>query len=129
MNAQVQVIEKDGKPEYAVVPFALYKKLLALAEDAEDIAAGNAALEALERGESEVIPGDIAHRLFTGEEHPLRVWREFRGITQEALAKQAKTTKSYISQIEAGKKPGSVAILKRLAVALNVDVDDLVAGE
>jgi DNA-binding XRE family transcriptional regulator len=128
MNTQVQIIEKDGKPEYAVVPFEDYKRLLEQAEDAEDILAYDQAMAELERGEDELIPAEIAHRLLSDEEHPLKVWREYRGMTQEALANQANTTKSYISQIEAGKKPGSVALLKRLAAVLNVDVDDLVQG-
>ena len=128
MNSQIQIIEKDGKPEYAVVPFKDYQRLLELAEDAEDIAAAIAAKAELDRGEDEVIPSEIARRLIDGEEHPLKIWREYRGLTQEALAKQVESTKSYISQIEAGKKSGSVVLIKRLAAALNVDMDDLVQG-
>ena len=128
MNSQIQIIEKDGKPEYAVVPFKDYQRLLELAEDAEDIAAANAAKAELDRGEDEMIPSEIARRLIDGEEHPLKIWREYRGLTQEALAKQVESTKSYISQIEAGKKSGSVVLIKRLAASLNVDMDDLVPG-
>ena len=128
MNSQIQIIEKDGKPEYAVVPFKDYQRLLELAEDAEDIAAADAAKAELDRGEDEVIPSEIARRLIDGKEHPLKVWREYRGLTQEALAEQVESTKSYISQIEAGKKSGSVALIKRLAASLNVDMDDLVPG-
>ena len=128
MNSQIQIIEKDGKPEYAVVPFKDYQRLLELAENAEDIAAADAAKAELYRGEDEVIPSEIARRLIDGEEHPLKIWREYRGLTQEALAKQVESTKSYISQIEAGKKSGSVALIKRLAASLNVDMDDLVQG-
>jgi DNA-binding XRE family transcriptional regulator len=128
MNSQIQIIEKDGKPEYAVVPFKDYQRLLELAEDAEDIAAADVAKAELDRGEDELIPSEIARRLIDGEEHPLKIWREYRGLTQEALAKQVESTKSYISQIEAGKKSGSVVLIKRLAAALNVDMDDLVQG-
>lgn len=124
MNAQVQIIERDGEPEYAVVPIALYRRLLALAEDAEDIAAADRAMGELARGEDEIVPGDIAHRLLAGE-NPLRVWREHRGLTQEELAAAAGVGKSYVSQIEAKKKPGSVAVLQRLAGALGLDLDDL----
>ena len=126
MNSQVQIIEKDGKPEYAVVPFKYYQRLLELAEDAEDIAAADAAKAELDRGEDEVIPSEIARRLIDGQEHPLKIWREYRGLTQEALANQVESTKSYISQIEAGKKSGSVVLIKQLAAALHVDMDDLV---
>ncbi|HEB99119.1 MAG TPA: type II toxin-antitoxin system Phd/YefM family antitoxin, partial [Thiotrichales bacterium] len=47
MNARIQIIEKDGKPEYAVVPYEDYRRLLELAENAEDIRAGDEALRAL----------------------------------------------------------------------------------
>jgi transcriptional regulator with XRE-family HTH domain len=33
---------------------------------------------------------------------------------------------SYISEIETGKKPGSIATMKALADALDVTIDDLV---
>ncbi len=129
MNARVQIIERDGEPEYAVVPIALYRRLLELAEDADDIAAADKAMGELARGDDEIVPGDIAHRLLAGD-NPVRVWREHRGLTQEALATAAGVGKSYVSQIEAGRKPGSVAVLKRMAAALRVDLDDLspVAG-
>ena len=126
MNTQVQIIERDGKPEYAVVPIDEYKKLLELAEDVEDVRAYDRAMGELDRGEDELIPGDVASRLLLDGEHPLKVWREFRKLTQEDLADQAGVTKSYISQIESGDKPGSVALLKRISAALDVDVDDLV---
>jgi transcriptional regulator with XRE-family HTH domain len=52
--------------------------------------------------------------------------RERREWTQEELAKRAKVTRSYIAVLEAGhKKNPSVAVLKRLAKALKVDVTEL----
>ena len=33
----VQIIEKNGKPEWAVIPYAEYQKLQEAFEDAEDI--------------------------------------------------------------------------------------------
>jgi DNA-binding XRE family transcriptional regulator len=125
MNAQVQIIEKDGQPEYAVVPIEFYRRLLALAEDAEDIEAAEQARQELEAGKDELIPGVVAERLLSGSEHPLRVWREYRELTQETLAERAGVGKSYVSQIEAGKKAGSVRVLRALAVALRVATDDL----
>lgn len=128
MNAKVQIIEKDGRPEYAVVPIDLYRRMLALTEDLEDIRDFDEALRELEEGRDELIPEEVAQRLLSGEEHPLRIWREHRGMTQEALAERAGVGKSYLSQIEAGKKAGSARVLRALAAALRVDVDDLIAG-
>ena len=126
MSAQVQIIERDGQPEYAVVPIEQYQRLLALAEDAEDIRAANQAKQEIETEKDEPIPGDVVDRLIEGEVHPLLVWREYRGITQEVLAKKAEVGKSYISQIESGRKMGSVTVLAKIARVLNVDIDDLV---
>lgn len=71
------------------------------------------------------LPDELVGRRLEGE-HPLRLWREHRQLTMEALAKRARTAQSYISEIETGKKPGSVAALKRLADALDVTIDDIV---
>lgn len=122
MNAQI--IEREGKPEYAVLPYDDYLKLLALAEDAQDAADAKGAMRELASGEDEVIPAEIANRLLSNDEHPLKVWREYRGLTQESLGSAAGVGKSYISQIEAGNKSGSAKVLKKLAEALNVDMDD-----
>lgn len=121
----VQIIEKSGKPEYAVIPYAEYQKLLEMAQDARDIQDADAALAALSTGEDEAIPASVVASLLSGDEHPLKVWREYRGYTQESLGKEAGIGKSYVSQIEAGSKTASTKVLGALARALKVDVDDL----
>jgi DNA-binding XRE family transcriptional regulator len=126
MNAQVQIIERDGQPEYAVVPIETYRRLLALAEDMEDIRAYDRAMAEIDRGEDEVLPAEVAERLLSGETHPLRIWREYRGLTQQQLAQAVGVGKSYISQIEAGKKQAAVGVLQALSRTLAVDMEDLV---
>lgn len=116
----IQVIKKNGKPEYAVIPYADYERLIELAEEREDLRALDTALAL----DEETIPHDVVKRLVEGKS-PIKVWREYRGWTQDALAHRAGVGKSYISQIEAGRKPGSTRVLKALATALDLDVDDL----
>lgn len=120
-----QIIEKAGKPEYAVLPYEEYLQLIELAEDTKDAMDARQAMEELRSGEDEAIPAKIVDRLLSGEEHPVKVWREYRGLTQEGLGLAAGVGKSYISQIEAGRKTGSAKLLKALASALKVDIDDL----
>ena len=57
--------------------------------------------------------------------NPVKVWREYRGLTQEALAIQSGISKAYLCQIETGKREGAIKTLRALAAALNVTVDDL----
>ncbi len=113
-----QIIEKEGVPEYAVVPYKEYLQLLALAEDTEDIRQAEAAKN------SEDIPASVVNALLDGE-NPLRVWRKFRKLTQAELAKKAGITQAMITMIESGKRTGTVDVLGKLAATLDVDVDDL----
>ena len=56
----------------------------------------------------------------------LRVAREAKGWTQDELARKAKLTKPYISQLENGvRKNPSLPALQRLAKALGVPVAEL----
>ena len=128
MTNQVEVIEKDGQPTHAVVPIDLYRRLLALAEDAEDIRAANEALDELAAGQDELVPAEVAHRLLQGEKHRLRIWREHRGLTQTELG-AISGVQQGIAQIESGRKTGSIETLKKLSAALRIDIDDLVAAE
>ena len=129
MTNQVEVIEKDGRPTHAVVPIDLYRRLLALAEDAQDIRAANEALDELAVGQDELVPAEVAHKLLQDEEHRLRIWREHRCLTQTELGAVSGVQQGYIAQIESGRKTGSIKTLKKLSAALHIDIDDLVAAE
>lgn len=73
----------------------------------------------------EFIPAEFANRLIDGES-PVRVWRDYRGMTAAALAAAAGISQGYLSEIETGKKPGSVDKVKKIADELGVLIDDLV---
>jgi DNA-binding XRE family transcriptional regulator len=119
-------IEKTtrGGKEFAILPMDRLKKLVDDAEMLADVIAYDAAQGRLARGEDELIPLEIAERRLAGES-PVKVWREHRGITQEALAKASTVSRPMIAAIEAGHKRGGIATLKKLARALRVDLDNL----
>ena len=81
-------------------------------------------LAIMESAGVERVPAVIAHRLVAGES-PVRVWREARGLSLHALAAEAEISPSLLSEIETGKKDGSIRTLAALARVLRVDVDDL----
>ncbi len=120
----VQVIERNGSPEWAVLPYAEYERLISLLESMQDVAEVTRVRAALERGEEEAIPDEVVERLLAGES-PLRVWREYRGLSQIALAESAQVTQGMVTMIETGKRKGQAMTLKRLAEVLRIDVDDL----
>lgn len=74
--------------------------------------------------EEEALPHEMVKRLLN--ESPLKVWREYRGLTMSALAEKVGVSQSYISDIENGKKDGSVSVIKRIAEALETDIDLIV---
>lgn len=82
MNEQdVQIIEKDGEPEYAVVPIEEYRRMVAVLEDAADSAAIERAWA--EDAAGETISGEVVKAILAGES-PLRVWRKHRGCRRFA---------------------------------------------
>lgn len=112
-----------GGQEYAVVPRAEYEALRnAVDEDAMDAAIIQ---RVLEDPDQELLPFELVKRIADGE-HPVRVWRDYRGTRAAELAAAAGIAASYLSDIENRKKPGSVRAMKRIADALNVTVDDLI---
>ena len=72
------------------------------------------------------IPAAIVDRLADGEA-PVGIWREYRGLSLRDLAAKAGISAAMLSEIETGKKEGSVRTLAALARVLAVDLDDLVS--
>lgn len=55
----------------------------------------------------------------------VRQIRRKKGMTQEALAYEAKIDYSYLNEIEAGKRNPSIKRLQAIARALNVSIKEL----
>lgn len=102
----LQVISRDGEPEYAVLPWAQYQALLKAAgvstqpggETAQQKAAG-AATEVAE------LPGL----------EQLGALRAAKGLEVAQLARTVGISPSYLSMIESGERKPDAAILRSLA--------------
>lgn len=114
------VFTTPGGERFVILPEAEFEKLLEAAEDAADIAAAAAARS------SESFPAEFVNKLVDDPEHRLRIWRDYRGLSATDLARQAGISPAYLSEIEAGKKDGSLSVMKKIAAVLKVDLDDLV---
>jgi DNA-binding XRE family transcriptional regulator len=119
---KAQIIEKNGKPEYAVIPFDDYLNLLERLEDKADAQAVAEFHESYAAGREQLVPAAIVRRELEGES-PIKLWREYRGLTQQELADISGISKPYLSQIESGKRQGTIETLSAIARALDVSLD------
>ncbi|HGG59815.1 MAG TPA: XRE family transcriptional regulator [Gammaproteobacteria bacterium] len=121
----VQVIEKDGEPEWAILPYKDYQQLLEEVEMLQDIRAYDEARQSISQGE-ELIPAEVTFAILDGQ-NPIRVWRIHRDMTQQQLADKAGISKPYLSQLESGQRKGTTEVLDALAAALEVSLEDLLS--
>jgi DNA-binding XRE family transcriptional regulator len=125
---KVQGFKAPDGTEMVVLPRADYDALREAAEDVADAAAAARAEERLAAGEDELIPWEMSKRL-SGGENPINVWRKYRGLTISGLAELAGISQPYLSEIEAGKREGTIKTLAALARALRLPLDDLAPVE
>lgn len=129
---EIKLLEET--PETVTLRRADFERLLEAAhdreeEDREDIAA----LRHSEENETRIgkdaaradhLSGELVEALIDGA-HPVAVWRRHRGMNQLQLARKAGIGRSYLSDIERGARPGSIAAIKKLGRALDCTAADL----
>ncbi|MBB5751793.1 helix-turn-helix domain-containing protein [Prosthecomicrobium pneumaticum] len=120
----VQIIISPAGERLVVIPEGEYERLVEAAEDLADLRAVREFEKRLAAGDEELVSSETVDRLLRGENR-IRVWRESRGLAAGALAKAAGITQAYLSQLEAGKRDGSVDVLKRIALALRLSLGDI----
>ena len=124
MSDQI-IRDARGRPLFAIVPWDRYRALAGddVAEDLAEASWAEAVAAAFDP-RAETFPDEVADRLIAGD-HPVKVFREHRGLTQGQLSERAGIGALYLSQIETGRRRGSHSVLRRLAAALGITVDDL----
>lgn len=116
-----QIIEREGKPEYAVIPIAEWRRIQALLEELQDIRDLDTALAKPDR---RMIPFEVTSAILDGTS-PIRAWRKHRGLSQSDLAKAAGIDAAQLSEIESGDRSAAPETLRKMAQALSVQLDDL----
>lgn len=111
-----QIITQDGKPAFVVIPTEEWRRVEATLEDRTDAAAVRAFL----KNPTETFPDAVVAAILEGT-HPLKALREYRGLTQAALAKAFDTNAVYVSQIKRGGRRAGRKLLAKLGKALRVE--------
>lgn len=120
-GAQI-IRDPEGNPVFAVIPWQEYQNLKTMGTD--ELPTDEDLYDEAKSSADESFPIEVADRLLAGE-NPIKVYRNFRGMTQNQLADAVNINAVYLSQIETGKRTGSIKTLSAIATALNVAVDDL----
>ena len=82
-------------------------------------------LAAVEADDGVRIPHAVAVAIIRGES-PISAFRAHRGVTLRDLGQETGISASHLSEIERGRKSGSVTVLARIARAFDTTIDSLV---
>jgi DNA-binding XRE family transcriptional regulator len=106
-----QIIEQDGKPAFAVIPWNEYQKLLKnqIESDESNVWFPNEVVKANVRGDSLI-----------------KAWREYMKLTQAELASKAGMKQSALARLENSAANPRKSTLLKLAKAMGVTVDQLI---
>lgn len=111
----LQVISRDGEPEYAVLPWAQYQALLRAAGVTRGAESGAAIRTEAESEQSS--PAIVADRPSLAQ---LGALREAKGLEVAQLARTVGISPSYLELIESGAREPDAAIRRSLAWELGV---------
>jgi DNA-binding transcriptional regulator YiaG len=106
----LQVISRDGEPEYAVLPWAQYQALLQAAGFASQPVGKTTQPSAQAAAETAELPGL----------EQLGALRAAKGLEVAQLARTVGISPSYLDLIESGERKPDAAILRSLAWELGV---------
>jgi len=121
----IQKVVTPGGERLVMMSEDDYEDLLDRVDEAAAVVAIDRVEEKRAVGEEELLPSEFVDRLLDGANKVL-AWREYRGMSAKELAEKAGITQAYLSQIESGKRDGTVGTMKKIAVALRITIDDLV---
>lgn len=134
MTSRQIIRDENGKPVAAVLPWHEYVALVPDAAEGaateDDLLDERMAAEALAELAADPAHGEpmlslnLVIRLGEGES-PIRIYREHYGMTQAQVAERIGTNRVYLSQIEGGRRTGSLKLRRKLAELFGVDLDDL----
>jgi DNA-binding XRE family transcriptional regulator len=109
LTNNIQIIEQDGKPAFAVIPWDEFQALL----------------EGVEPNESEVwFPNEVVKANVRGDSL-VKAWREYKGLTQAELAAKAGIKQPALTRMEKPDANPRKSSLTKLADAMDITVEQL----
>jgi DNA-binding XRE family transcriptional regulator len=139
LRTERQRVVRAAKAQMKAMRAAPVAENVPVDEDADDIALAERGEEASRREAAFIahaadrlgieidigVPHEVVKRELAGA-HPVRAWREARGLNQAQLAACAGISRVYLTQIETGERTGTLDVIVKLARNLRCMVEDLI---
>ncbi len=74
-------------------------------------------------GSNNALPEKVLEELALGQSSSIKILRKHHGMTQGDLAEAAGISRPYLTEIETGRKDGSIRALKSIAGALDISLE------
>lgn len=104
-----QIIEKDGKPLFVLVPYEHYIKTM----------------QRLEGDDETTIPHKVVELSVLGNKSPVRAWREYKGLLQKQIADALGISQAAYSQMEKPDANLRPETIEKIARILEIDPEQL----
>ncbi len=104
-----QIIEKEGRPLFVLVPYETYIKTM----------------HKFESDQEETIPHRIVELSILENKSPVRAWREYKGLTQKQVAARLKISQSAYSQMEKPNAKLRADTIKKISRVLKIKPEQL----
>lgn len=107
-----QIIEQDGKPAFAVIPYEDFLKLSRIYEENRD--------------DSDVwIPHEVVKANALNDVPLIRAWREHLGLTQREVAERAGMSQPAYAKLERPDARPRRSTIKKIADAMELKVEQV----
>lgn len=104
-----QVIQRDGKPLFVIVPYEEYKDLIDLYE------------------KQVTIPHEVVRASVIDGKSRVRAWREYKKLSQKEMAEKLGISQSAYAQMEKPAAKPRLTTLRKIAAAMGIQVAQLTA--
>ena len=104
-----QIIQKDGKPLYVLVPYEQYVK----------------SMHRLDAEQEATIPHKVVEACILGGKSSVRAWREYKGLLQKQVADSLKISQAAYSQMEKPDTNLKPETIRKIARALKIKPEQL----
>jgi predicted transcriptional regulator len=108
-----QIIKKDGRPVFVLVPWDEYTEYITHQQSTDE--------------KNVYFPHEVVELHAIEEKSLVRAWREYKKLSQKQVADRMNVTQAAYSQMEKPDAKLRKPTLKKIAVALKVEIEQLEA--